>query len=235
MNPEDYKFKATNPQQYDSPELDWRGVGDRGDTSRVFFRNFLTPVLEDLNGKRVLDIGSGVGQLFNTLNEFGTTDIEGIEPSKRNAEYSRNLYPEIKIHEGTLQSYVSANLFDVVICIMAFEHILDIDDAFAQISKLVKTGGSFYLMIGDKDYHVEDHFSESTNFIVSVDVQELGNDVVATKTIYPTAVIYDIFRPLLSVIDSANKAGFELKKHIKMTNSEDPPSCHLLVFKYRQF
>lgn len=228
---EDYKLKATNPEQYDSPELDWTGVGSKDDSSRVFFRNYLVPVLEDLKGKSVLDIGSGVGQLFSTLQELGAGSIEGLEPSKRNVEHSRTLYPNIPINEGTLQSYTTDKVFDVIICIMAFEHILDIDDAFSKVFKMLKSGGSFYLMIGDLDYHMIDHYSKSTNFMVSVDVQVLGNNVVATKTIYPTAIIYDIFRPLQSVIDTGKGAGLELKEHINMTSSDDPPSCHLLVFK----
>lgn len=228
---EDYKLKAINPQQYDSPELDWRGVGSKEDSSRVSFRNYLVPALENLKGKSVFDIGSGVGQLFSTLQELGASNIEGLEPSKRNVEYSRNLYPNIPIYEGTLQSYVAEKLFDVAICIMVFEHILDIDDAFSQVVKILKSGGSFYLIIGDKDYHVVDHYSKSTNSTVSVDVQELGNDIVATKTIYPTAIIYDIFRPLQSVVDVGKGAGLKLEKHIQMTSSKNPPNCHLLVFK----
>lgn len=228
---EDYKLKATDPQQYDSPELDWRIGGNTNDPSRLFFRNFLQPELEDLKGKSVLDIGSGVGQLFPMLQEFGTSDIHGLEPSKRNVDYSRGLYPSVKIHEGALQSFAPEKLFDVTICIMAFEHILDIKDAFSRIANLTKPSGTFYLMIGDKDYHTQDHYSKSFDFNVTVDAQELGDGIVATKTIYPSAIIYDIFRPLQTIIDVGIQAGFELHKHVPMTKTEEPPSCHLLIFK----
>ncbi len=227
---EDYKLRATDAQQYDLPDLDWRITGDVDDSSRLFFRNFLKQDLEDLKGKRVLDIGSGVGQLFPMLKEFGASDIVGLEPSKRSVEYSQGLYPDVEIQEGTLATFHSDNIFDVAICIMAFEHIFDIEAAFSQIATLLRGAGSFYLMIGDKDFHSQDHYSKTHNFMVSVDVQELGNGVIATKTIYPTAVIYDIFRPLEAVLAASQKAGFELKKKIGMTLSRESPSCHFLIF-----
>ncbi len=230
---EDYKLRATDAQQYDLPDLDWRITGDVNDSSRLFFRNFLKQDLEDLKGKRVLDIGSGVGQLFPMLKEFGASDIVGLEPSKRSVEYSQGLYPDVVIQEGTLETFCSDKVFDVAICIMAFEHIFDIQAAFSRIAQLLKAGGNFYLMIGDKDFHAQDHYFKSRNFMVTVDVQELGDGVIATKTIYPTAVIYDIFRPLESVIAAAKEAGFALTKQIGMTLSRESPSCHFLIFNNR--
>lgn len=227
---EDFKLKATNPQQYDAPDLDWRIAGDVNDDSRLWFRSYLYPVLEDLNSKRVLDIGSGVGQLFQMLKEFGASDTHGLEPSKRNIEHSRKLYPDVKIHEGTLQSFISKDLFDVAIAIAVFEHIFDIKDAFSRVAKILNPRGSFYLVIGNKEFNTKSHFN-SNNFMVKIDVQELDNGVVATKTIYSNATIYDIFRPLEMTLDAAEKAGFELKEKVDMNSSDSRPVFHVLVFQ----
>ncbi len=235
---EDYKLKATNPQQYDSSELDWRIGGDINSPSRIFFRDNLRQHLEDLNGKSVLDIGSGVGHLFPMLQELGASHIEGIEPSKRNVEYSRNLYPNITIHEDTLQSFVPEKLFDVAICIMAFEHILDIKDAFSRIANMIKTGGSFYFIFGDKDFHSFNNPPET-----EVDVQEIGDGVIATKTIRHRdgvdSTMYDIFRPVEFFINSAKDSGFDMVKHVGLMVMQNgykyfwanKPICHLFVLK----
>lgn len=227
---EDYKLKATSPQQYDSQELDWRIQGDVNHSSRLYFRSYLVPTLEDLEGKSVIDIGSGVGQLFPTLMVLGASDIQGLEPSKRNVEHSKSLYPEIPVHEGTLQDFVQEKSFDVVICLAVFEHILDINDAFARIAKITKSGGDFYLAIGDKDHNTKSHPNKQ-GFIINIDVQELGDGVVATKTIYEESILYDIFRPLQSVIDIGTQSGFELTKNIDMGLRGDQIAFHLLVFK----
>ncbi len=227
---EDYKLKATNPQQYDSPELDWRIAGDTNDPSRLFFQNHLKDNLEDLKGKSVLDIGSGVGQLFPMLQDLGISDIEGLEPSKRNVEHTRKIYPNIKVIEGTLQNFIPDKLFDVVICVAVFEHIFDIKEAFHFVSKFLKTNGSFYLIIGDKENGTKSH-PTSKGFMINVDVQELGEGIVATKTIYPDAVIYDIFRPLESIIKAAEESSFKLTKEVEMKSSKGWTSFRLLIFK----
>jgi SAM-dependent methyltransferase len=236
---EDYKLKATNPQQYDSPELDWTIGGDINSYSRIFFRNNLRQHLEDLSGKSVLDIGSGVGHLFPMLQELKASSIEGIEPSRRNVEYSRNLYPNITIHESTLQNFISDKKFDVVICIMAFEHVLDINNAFSCIANVIKPGGSLYLIFGDKEFHVFNNPPET-----EVDVQEIGEGIVATKTVRHKdgidSTMYDIFRPVQLFIDSAKESGFGLLNHVELKAElkrrpscfANKPICHLLVFKH---
>lgn len=226
----DFKSRATNPQQYDSPELDWRVTGGANDPSRKFFREHLVSVLEDLKGKSVLDIGSGVGQLFVTLQKLGASDIQGIEPSQRNAEHSRSLHPNVVVHHTTLQDFVSPKLFDVAVCIMAFENILDIDDAFARVSNLIKPTGNFYLIIGDKGYNTQSRVS-SKGIQRTVSVQELGNGVVATKTLYGETTSYDIFRPLEAVLNAAKESALNLERQVGLNNSKGDLVFHLLIFK----
>ncbi len=235
---EDYKLKATNPQQYDSEELDWRKGGDINTTSRIFFRDNLRRHLENLKGKDVLDIGSGVGHLFPMLLQLGASSIEGLEPSKRNVEYSTGLYPSITIHQGTLQNFVTDKPFDVAICIMAFEHIFDIKEAFSRVAKLIKPNGRFYLIFGDKDFHTFNNPPKT-----EVDIQEIGNEIVATKTIRhrdgDDSTMYDIFRPVEFFISNAKDAGFNIVKNVPLLVEQgsrwdfwaNKPICHLLVLK----
>jgi len=235
---EDYKLKATNPQQYDSEELDWRKGGNINTTSRIFFRDNLRRYLEDLKGKDVLDIGSGVGHLFPMLLELGASRIEGLEPSKRNVEHSSGLYPSITIHQGTLRNFVTDKPFDVAICIMAFEHILDIKEAFSDVAKLIKSNGSFYLIFGDKDFHIFNNPPKT-----EVDIQEIENGIVATKTIRhrdgDESTMYDLFRPVEFFISNAKDAGFDMVKNIPLMVEQgsrwdfwaNKPICHLLVLK----
>jgi SAM-dependent methyltransferase len=235
---EDYKTLATNPRQYDSPELDWRIGGDINSSSRVFFRDNLKKHLEDLHGKSVLDIGSGVGHLFPMLQELGALVVEGLEPSERNVEYSRSLYPNVVIHHNGLQDFTTKQPFDVAICIMVFEHIMDIKDAFYCVSKMIKSGGTFYLIFGDKDFHMVNDPPKT-----EVDIQEMGDGIVATRTIRRRdggeSTMYDIFRPVEFFIDNAKMAGFNLLGHVELLavrdkrNSPtlDKPICHLLILK----
>ncbi len=229
---EDYKTRAVNPQQYDSPDLDWRIDGDENAYWRIFFRDHLRPFLNDLPGKRVLDIGSGVGQLFNMLKELGAAEIVGLEPSKRNVEASRKTYPDIVVLQKPLEQFSSDAQFDVAISIMVFEHISNIDFAFSKVSNLLKGKGRFYLIVGDMECFIQSIPG------AEVDAQPLPGGGYATKTVRPNGVMFDIFRPLASYINSAESNGLKLvdQKGLVSTSEQHTsmggkPICHLLVLE----
>lgn len=229
---DDYRNKAVNPQQYDSPELDWRIDGDENAPSRVFFRDHLKPFVTDLAGKSVLDIGSGVGHLFKMLQELGAAEIVGVEPSKRNAETSRKKYPGIFVFEGSLEQFGEDKKFDVAVCVMVFEHVSNIDLAFSKISRLLKERGRLYLIVGDMEFCIQSRPG------AEVDAQPLPGGGYATKTVRPNGVMFDIFRPLESYIASAESNGLKLiAQNGLVSNSErhkasaGKPISHLLVFE----
>jgi len=203
---EGYKILTINSQQYNSPNLEWIVDGDINSATLVFLRGCLKRYLEDIKGKMVLDIGSGIGPLFPMLLELGASEVQGIEPSIRNAEYSRMLYPKVNIYNGTLETFKSEKKFHVVIAMLVFEHVLNLDAAFSCVSKAIKTEGMFYLICGNRDFYVLNRPG------AQVDVQDLGNGAVATKTIRPIGPMYDIFRPLESIVLAAKNAGLILQK-----------------------
>lgn len=227
---EDFKLKATDPNQYDASELDWTVLGDENHSSRLFFRDYLVKELEDLSGKKVLDIGSGVGQLFNTLKSFGAEKIVGIEPSFRNFEHSKNKYSEIEVYNGTLENFSTEDKFHVIICIAVFEHIVDIDSAFSKISSLLENEGTFYLMVADFDYNTTTRVN-ANGFEVVTETQTVDDETVATKTHYDGGLIYDIMRKLKSVTSSANKSNLKQIKNIDMISSNGNLAWHFLIFK----
>ncbi|MBL8031089.1 MAG: methyltransferase domain-containing protein [Candidatus Doudnabacteria bacterium] len=229
---EDYRAKAVNPQQYDSPELDWRIDGDEDAYWRIFFRNHLKPYLNNLAGKRVLDIGSGVGQLFNMLKGLGASEIVGIDPSKRNVESSQKTHPDVVVLQKSLQQFDMDIKFDVAICIMVFEHIPDIDVALSRVSQLLNEKGRFYLIVGDMECFIQSIPG------AEVDAQPLPEGGYATKTIRPNGTMFDIFRPLENYITSAQFNGLKLvdEKGLVSTSEQHKsmdgkPICHLLVLE----
>jgi 2-polyprenyl-3-methyl-5-hydroxy-6-metoxy-1,4-benzoquinol methylase len=229
---DDFKLKAIDPKQYDSPELDWRKEGDMNSKSRLFFRNNLRRHLENLDGKTIVDIGSGIGHLFPMLFELGAKEIYGIEPSKRNVQTSKRLYPEVEIFEGSIEDYNLEKKFDVAISIMVFEHILDIDSAFQKISNLLNKNGRFYFIFGDKD------FFTTTRPEAKVEIQTISENSVSTKTTRPTGVMYDIIRSKDIYFASLQKSDFRLVSDIGLFSEQSrhsfhklKPICHLLILE----
>jgi 2-polyprenyl-3-methyl-5-hydroxy-6-metoxy-1,4-benzoquinol methylase len=240
--------KATNPNQYDTPELDWSIIGAENKPTRIFFREELERAVTPnfLQDKRVLDIGSGVGQLFNWLKMHGATEVVGIDPSIRNIKVSGENYPWAISIKSTLQEFALSNRekFDVAFALLVFEHIQDLDSAFRDISSLLINNGELYLIITDKDYNViNDKEIRGKTFVSAEIINEFENGSVETKTIRDSEkdgqiVMFDIFHPIDNVLQSARENGFKLLKNKPVLGPYTIPQdkrvsliCHLLVFR----
>ncbi len=233
--------QATDPLQYDSVNFHWKKEGMLDSPTRQFFREYLEQNIEDLTEKSVIDIGSGTGHLTKLFRKFGAREIYGIEPSHKNVEISRELYPEMIVDEVGLEKAKTEKVFDVAVMVMAFEHIQNLDSAFQKIAQLVKPAGIFYAIVGDKEYLTTERFG------YTLKIEDLGNGEVAVATGRPYGVMHDIFRPVSNFIEAAQKNGFSIAKSILLTPTEkfiqvEPkykqfegkPLAHLLVFKHNE-
>ncbi len=231
-------FKKTISSQYDSKNLNWQKEGSVDSPTRIFFREYLKSNFIDIRNKIVLDIGSGTGHLVKLLKNLGAKEMYGIEPSKNNIKLSKENFPEMKVFLNTLEKFRTKKQFDVVVSIMAFEHIKNIKLAFRKIHKLLKTGGYFYLIFGDKDYHSTERFG------YSIKTNDLKNGEIQVFTKRPYGTLQDIFRPIKNFIDASDESGLKLEKHIplKPNNNliknepkyeafKDIALCHLMIFK----
>lgn len=227
--------KATDPRQYDSPEMNWEILGADGE--RKYFRDELEKFIEpgSLVGKRALDIGSGVGHLFPWLKEKGVTAVTGIDPATTNVATSSEKYPWANSVVAMLEDFAknSSETFDVALCVLAFEHIENLEAAFQDVINLLEPGGKFYLVITDKDYSLSNDKALRGEGFVSVEVlREIGNDAVEAKTTRDLvggkqSVMYDIFRPIERVRVAARASGFKLFSE-KTLNTPPPASVPML-------
>lgn len=218
--------KATNPQQYDTPEMNWEVLGS--EEARQYFRDALDEFIEtgSLTGKRVIDIGSGVGHLFGWLKTKGSLEVTGIDPAEKNIALSRQKYPWATSVVSTLENFAKQNElpFDTAIAILSFEHMQDLKAAFQDVSALLKAGGQFYLIIGDKNYHTSNDQEIRSGQFGSVEIlKDLGDGTVETKTIRnllngQQSVMYDIFRPIEKVYKAAENSGFKLLTNKPLLN-----------------
>ncbi|MES2224108.1 MAG: class I SAM-dependent methyltransferase [Patescibacteria group bacterium] len=228
----DYLKLATDPAQYDSPEVNWSEVGREDSPSRQYFQSHLQSIITSLKDKKVLDIGCGIGQLFKLLKEMGASEIYGFDPSQKNIDFVQSNYKGVNVQKNTLQNYVSPVSVDVCIAVMVFEHIFDLQEAFNKINSFLNLKGLFYLIIGDKSYNIGPRAD-----LLSIDIMEIRDGVVTTKTVRESWTSYDIFRPLQNTISAAESAGFlleeqkELPERIPMDPSHPKTCCHLLVLR----
>jgi 2-polyprenyl-6-hydroxyphenyl methylase/3-demethylubiquinone-9 3-methyltransferase len=97
---------------------------------------------------RILDIGAAGGEFVLACRHLGY-DCEGVEPWKtarlNAARLSAHAGITIRMVEGTAENlpYAPAT-FDVVTASSVMEHVLDVDKAFAEASRVLKPGGVFW-------------------------------------------------------------------------------------------
>jgi SAM-dependent methyltransferase len=85
-----------------------------------FIQNLALP----LEGRRVLDIGAGIGHFAQFYHHMGAT-VVAIEGRPENVDEMRRLYPQIEAHVGDVQEFdlTSLGRFDVVHCFGLLYHL----------------------------------------------------------------------------------------------------------------
>ncbi len=202
-----YFAKASNPKQYDLGEVSWAKEGSKNHYIRRLFLENLLQYKGSIKNKKILDVGSGSGWLSGELTSLGGKVI-GIDPSSSNRLAASKLHKGIDFVDASLENYTPASKskFDVIYCIMVFEHMPDIDLSFKKLAELLNKHGKLYVITGD--------FNKFTNsrFGYTVDREIIDNDVVATKTNYDKRLgtLYDINRSTKRYIDAAERHGLYL-------------------------
>jgi ubiquinone/menaquinone biosynthesis C-methylase UbiE len=99
-----------------------------------------------LEGKRILDIGCGNGDLVRYIaKKHSPQYIVGIEPFLSDWEVEESGGDTWKIISGNAHNLeFNDNEFDVIVSFSTFEHIADVKKALSEIKRTLKPYGRFY-------------------------------------------------------------------------------------------
>lgn len=93
---------------------------------------------------QILEIGTGYGIMTEMLKKYGI--VEGIEPYKDAVDYTANTL-DIKIYNGTLETYKNKKKYDVIALFDVLEHIKNDDLAIKKIHKMLNKDGLILLTV----------------------------------------------------------------------------------------
>jgi SAM-dependent methyltransferase len=97
--------------------------------------------------RRVLDIGTGEGQLARRLAADGI-EVVGIDPTANQiVEAARRGGGPRYLRAGAASLPLARGSFDAAVACLVFEHIDDVDEAIAEVARVLAPGGRFMLFL----------------------------------------------------------------------------------------
>lgn len=132
----------------------------------------------DFENKSVLDLGCGSGRYSKVLKGFGAF-VTGVDPSEKLLEIARKLVKDVEfIKAGSEKLPFKKDSFDFVFAGMVLHYVKNVNVAFKEVSRVLKSGGKFILTShvpylglskkfkfdGKPYYQFDNYFKEGTRY-----------------------------------------------------------------------
>ena len=120
-------------------------------SNEVNFNDFIeTPILQamlpKLRGKKILDIGCGMGQHAKQYSDMGAESVLGIDISEKMLEYAKENYSaeNVTYQQMALEDLCALNQqFDVVTSSLVFDYVENLDELMKNVYKIMKNDSEF--------------------------------------------------------------------------------------------
>ena len=98
--------------------------------------------------RRVLDVGTGEGQVARLARARGADVVVGVDPTRAQIEeaHRRGGGPAYARSGAAALPFARAS-FDAAVACLVFEHIADLDDAIGEVARVLVPGGRFALFL----------------------------------------------------------------------------------------
>lgn len=198
--------KAVDPHQYDdnnSAKWDQYGTGLESPT-RANFWEYLKPLSVAWKGKDILEIGAGTGWLLELALGLGAKSVLGMDPSERNFELGKKLYPSTRLLNITFETFECKEKYDVIIALLSLVNILDMEVAFKKVNLLLKLSGEFIAIVPDYDYYKKSRFG------YKITLEKINHDEYVAMVERPEITTVSIVRTTSKYVKFAAQSGLVL-------------------------
>ena len=100
--------------------------------------------MELRDAKRVLDVGCGDGQISRLAVALGAEHVVGVDPTWNQVRVAQQRGGGVVFaRSGAATLPFPDHSFDAVVACLVFEHIRDVDQAIAEVARVLQPGGRF--------------------------------------------------------------------------------------------
>jgi SAM-dependent methyltransferase len=165
--------------------------------------------------QRVVDIGTGEGQLARVAVGLGAELVAGVDPTRAQLQVARERAGGPRYLRGTADRLPFAGeSFDAAIACLVFEHIPDHQQGIAEVARVLEPGGRFVFLLNhpllqapDSGW-VIDHINEEEYWRVG---PYLGVDVTMEE-LAPGIELPFVHRPLSQYINAMAAHGLLVER-----------------------
>lgn len=116
---------------------------------RFIEKPMMRELLPNLSGKRVLMLGCGTGEEALMLNEFGATDLVGVDLSEESIRLAKESYPDFEFVAGDMHDLpFKDGEFDFVYSSLAVHYSGEPEKVFDEVRRVLKDEGEFLFSVG---------------------------------------------------------------------------------------
>jgi len=127
----------------------WWQAGFTDGADPEYVEQILPMAADALAGaRRVLDVGTGEGQVARLARARGADVVVGVDPTRAQIEeaHRRGGGPAYARSGAAALPFARAS-FDAAVACLVFEHIADLDDAIGEVARVLVPGGRFALFL----------------------------------------------------------------------------------------
>ena len=231
MTHESGRFAATDDPVSSTPDPDlwerhaawWQAAFTDG-ADAEYTEQIVPMAAANLAGAaRVLDVGTGEGQLARVASATGTaTTVVGLDPSwGQLVEATRRAGGPCYLRAEAVALPFPDAAFDAVVACLVFEHIEGVDEAIAEVGRVLQPGGRFLFFLNHPLLQVpgsgwiDDHILEEQYWRIGAYlVEDISLEEVDKDVFLPF-----VHRPLSRYVNAMASAGL----HITRMEEPAPP------------
>lgn len=145
----DYKSVKSDRDELWEINAAWWQEGFSDGADPEYEEQIIPMALERLRGAaRVLDVGTGEGQLARLAVEAGAEMVVGIDPTWAQVTVAqRKGGGPLYLESGAAALPFRDGSFDAVLACLVFEHIEAVDEAIAEVARVLAAGGRFIFFL----------------------------------------------------------------------------------------